>query len=119
MRGARRTLATLTLAACLCAAAAETPWAASDILAQCDGTDDGLPCEKLVDPRAYIPCNDARCHKPGELFRSPNACGRPRPTKNEVPALEWTEAALERLKTKQGGNQATGVQKKAEKHAEL
>ena len=119
MRGARRALATLALAVCLCAAAAETAWTASEILALCDGTDDGLPCEKLVDPRAYIPCNDARCHKPGELFRSPNACGRPRPKKNEVLALEWTEAALDRLRTKQGSKKATGVRNRAEKHVEL
>ena len=68
MRGARAALATLALAACLCGAAAGIPWTASEILALCDGTDDGLPFEKLVDPRAYIPCNDARCHKPGDLF---------------------------------------------------
>ena len=111
-------LAALALTWWWCGVMANAPWTAREILALCDGTDDGLPCEKLVDPRAYLPCKDARCHKPSEEFRSPNACGRPRPAKNQIPAPEWTEVALERLKARKARQKAKGVRNRGT-HGEL
>jgi hypothetical protein len=104
---ARAVLLVVVLSARWCAVVAETAWSASEMLALCDGTDFGLPCEKLVDPRQYLACKDARCHKPGEEFGSSNACGRARPGRNEIPIKQWTEASLERFRVR--GKQKKGA----------
>jgi len=112
MRAARVFVLATALALGCSSALADTPWNAEEILALCDGTDDGLPCERHVDPRSYIPCRDQRCHKPNQEFRSANACGRPRPARNKVPTPEWTDESLDRWRAKQRGARNGGERDK-------
>ena len=114
----RTVLALVVLSVVWCGVVGDSAWTAGEMLALCDGMDEGLPCEKFIDPRSYIPCADARCHKPGEEFGSQNACGRPRPAQNEIPTPEWTGASLDKFRKKGTGKKGTGGRNR-KKHGEL
>jgi len=89
-------------------ALADVPWTADEILALCDGTDDGLPCERDRDPREYLRCSDQRCQKRSTEFIAVKACGRKRPEVNELPAPEWTNEGLDRLRAGAGASEGKG-----------